>query len=179
VRTALFASLALALSACGGPLFFADVEEKQMCITLPSQTIPHATTDVGVQTVNFNGSLDLGSGIPGLGKKGTTGTIKMTSLGMQSSTDMRVISSARVDLASDVGQPTPYMHYQQMPGANPNTISMTIDQDIDLFSRLADGKTIQFVIALTGTPPTVDWTSDVTACMSVKIQIDPLEMIKN
>jgi hypothetical protein len=177
VRTALFASLALVLSACGDPLLFAALEEKQMCITLPSQTIPGAP-DVGVHTVSWRGSFDLGSGIPGLGEKGTTGSIKTTSLELKSSTDMRVITSAQLDLSTAEG-PAPYMHYDQPAEvADPYALSMTIDQDIDLFSQLADGKTIEYTISLNGQPPPADWTADITACMSVQLQVDPLEMIK-
>jgi hypothetical protein len=178
VRTALFASLTLALSACGDPLFFAEVEAKQMCITLPSQTIPSAPDISEDHTVRYTATLDLGDGIPGLGEKGTTGTIKATSLRLNSTTDMSVITSARVDLGSDENQPTPYMHYEQLPGADPTTLAMIIDQDIDLFARLAESKTIDIVISLTGRPPTESWTADITTCMSAKILMDPLELIK-
>ena len=81
MRTARFAPLALALCACGDPLFFAEVEDRQICMTLPGQTIQKAPAGIGEQTAPpWQGSLDLGSAIPGLGEKGTTGTIKSISL---------------------------------------------------------------------------------------------------
>jgi hypothetical protein len=179
VRTALFASLALALSGCGDPLFFAEVEDRRICMTLPGESIPAAPAGVGDQTVTWQGRFDLGSGIPGLGEKGTTGTIRMVSFSLASTTDVTSITHAEVDLTSDAGPPTPFMHYtQQQPVADPNSLSMAIDQDLDLFERLAGGRTIGYAIAFTGRPPTAAWTADITACMSAKVKIDPLQVIK-
>ncbi len=184
MRTALFATLALALAGCGDPLFFAEVEDKQICMTLPSQTIPGTGVDpsvVGERTATWNGSIDLGSAIPGLDTKGTTGTIKTISLRVNSSTDMSVIRLADVKLAGLDGQdPTPYMHYDvaEQTSPDPHVLSMIIDTDIDLFPRLAGGKTIGYVIDFTGYPPSQDWTADVTACLSAKVTIDPLQAIK-
>jgi hypothetical protein len=181
VRTALFASVALALSGCGDPLFFAEVEDRQICMTLPGQTIPKAPAGIGEQTVSWQGNLDLGSAIPGLGEKGTTGTIKSVSLRVNSTTDMSVIRHADVKLSALDGEtPTRYMHYdvQEQQAADPALLNMTIDDDIDLFERLAGGKKIDYTISFTGQPPTVDWTADITACMSAKVKLDPLEMMK-
>ena len=178
MRTALFASVALALSGCGDPLLFAEVEDRQICMTLPGQSIPMAPPDIGEHTVSWQGSLDLGSAIPGLGDKGTTGSIKSISLQVNSTTDMTKIRRADVELTAEGQAPTPYMHYEQQASASPNVLSMTIDDDIDLFARLAGGEKIQYAISFTGEPPTVAWTADITACMSAKVKLDPLEMMK-
>jgi hypothetical protein len=183
VRTALFASLALVLAGCGDPLFFAEVQDKQICMTMPSQTIHGTSVNPGVigeRTASWTGSLDLGSAIPGLGEKGTTGTIKTISLRVNSTTDMTVIRRADVKLAGADGQdPTAYMHYDaaEQTSPDPHVLTMTIDADIDLFTRLAGGKEIQYVIDFTGYPPENDWTADVTACMSATVKIDPLQKI--
>lgn len=184
MRTALFASLALALTGCGDPLLFAEVEDKQICLTMPSQTIPGAgplSPDLPEQTVTYDGSLDLGSAIPGLDTKGTTGTIKSISLHVNSTTDMSVIRRADVNLSSVAGEPaTLYMHYDrgQEPTTDPHDLTMIIDADVNLFQRLAGGKSIDYHISFTGSPPAADWTADVVACVSAKVQIDPLEAIK-
>ena len=184
MRTALIASLALALAGCGDPLFFAEVEDRQICMTMPSQNIPGTGVNpglIGERTATWTGSLDLGSAIPGLDTKGTTGNIKTISLRVNSPTDMGVIRYADVRLSGLDGQePTAYMHYDaaEQTSADSHVLPMTIDADIDLFSRLAGGKQIEYVIEFTGHPPTQDWTADVTACMSAKVKIDPLEAIK-
>jgi hypothetical protein len=180
VRTLLLSSLALALSGCGDPLFFAEVEDKQICMTLPGQSIPGAPADLAEHTVSWQGKLDLGEALPGLGEKGTTGTIRTVSLRVNSAVDLTAIRHADVELsASDGSPPTPYMHYdaQEQPAADPSVLSMTIDDDIDLFARLAGGKEIGYVISFTGRPPAADWTADITACMSARVKIDPLELI--
>lgn len=184
MRTALFASLALALSGCGDPLLFAEVEDKQICMTMPGQTVPGAgqlAALVPEQTVTYDGSLDLGSAIPGLDKKGTSGTIKSISLRVNSDTDMSVIRRAEVNLYSLAGEDaTLYMHYDtsEKPTTDPRVLEMLIDADVDLFSRLAGGKAIDYHISFTGKPPAAAWTADITACLSAKVKIDPLEAMK-
>jgi hypothetical protein len=182
MRTARFAPLALALCACGDPLLFAEVEDEKICMTFPRETIPGADQAIvdllGNQKATWHRDLNLGSGIPGLGKKGTTGTIKMISLTVHGDGDITSITDAKVEL-TDVDPPTRLMQYkQQQPVADTTTITMTLDQDVDLFQRLGEGTTIPCDVTLSGRPPPAAWTADITACMSARVKIDPLEMMK-
>jgi hypothetical protein len=179
----LAASLALTLAGCGDPLFFAAVEDQRICMALPGESVPAvnppAGIDIGQQTARWEGDFDLGSDIPGLDSKGATGSIKMLSFTIDSSTDMSGITAVQLDVSDKAGNPEQFASYAQQPGAvDPNTISMKIDHDLDLFDRMVNGGKLHYAIAFTGTPPTVEWSANFTVCMSVKMQIDALKAIQ-
>jgi hypothetical protein len=191
VRTARLAPLALALVApltltlagCGDPLFFAAVEDRRICMALPGQSVPAVNPPAGIvigpQTARWEGDFDLGSDIPGLTSKGTTGSIKMLSFTIDSSTDMSSITEVQLDVSDKEGNLDHLASYAQLPGAaDPNTIPMTIDQDLDLFDRMVSGGKLHYAIEFIGSPPTVEWSADFTVCMSVKMQIDAMKAIQ-
>ncbi len=176
-------SLALTLAGCGDPLFFAAVEDRKICMALPGESIPGVTVPdgivIGPQTAYWEGDFDLGSDIPGLDSKGTTGSIKMLSFTINSSTDMSSITAVELDVSGKAGDLEHFASYAQQPGAvDPSTIPMTIDQDLDLFDRMVNGGKLHYAIAFTGSPPAVAWSADFTLCMSVKMQIDALKAIQ-
>ncbi len=167
----------LALAGCGDPLFFADVEDSRICIARPNETVPGAPAEVaaliGERTVEWAGTFDLGSNVPGLNEKGTRAEIRMGSLRLTSTTDMRSVRSAVLSIPDGKGGAVPLMHYEQPENADPKTIVMALDEDVNLADRLTAGK-LRYTIALTGSPPTESWTSDVTACVSARVKIDAL-----
>ena len=172
-----------ALAGCGDPLFFAAVEDRKVCLVLPGESVPAVNPPAGIntgsQTARWEGDFNLGSDIPGLDSKGTTGSIKMVSFTINSSTDMSSITAVELDVSDKAGNPEQFASYAQQPGAvDPSTISMKIDQDLDLFQRLVNGGKLHYGIAFTGTPPTVAWSADFTVCMSIKMQVDALKAIQ-
>ncbi len=178
MRTVLLASLMFALAGCGDPLFFAAVEDPKVCLALPGESVPAAPAGIGPQTARWEGDLDVGSDIPGLDSKGSTGSIKMLSFTVHSSTDMSLITSVQVDISDKEGNPEHFASYAQQPSADPNTLSMTIDRDLDLFDRLANGGKLHYAIAFTGSPPKEVWSADFTACLSVEMKIDALKAMQ-
>ncbi|OFX25104.1 MAG: hypothetical protein A2V77_05895 [Anaeromyxobacter sp. RBG_16_69_14] len=183
IALTLAVSVSLTLAGCGDPLFFAAVEDRKICMALPGQSVPAvnppAGIDIGQQTARWEGDFDLGSDIPGLTSKGTTGGIKMLSFTINSSTDMSSITEVQLDVSDKEGNLDHLASYAQVPGAtDPNTIPMTIDQDLDLFDRMVNGGKLRYAIEFTGSPPTVEWSADFTVCMSVEMQIDALEAIQ-
>ncbi len=190
MRTARLAPLALTLVApltlagCGDPLFFAAVEDRRICMALPGESVPAAPAipdgiDIGPQTARWEGDFDLGSDIPGLTSKGTTGSIKMLSFAIDSSTDMSSITAVQLDVSDKAGNPEHLASYVQQQGTvDPSTISMKIDQDLDLFDRMVNGGKLHYAVEFTGSPPTVEWSADFTVCMSVEMQIDALKAIQ-
>ncbi len=193
MRNLLFASLALALAACGDPLFFAEVEEKKICFELPSVSVQGTGSlpdviqqQIGSKTVSTpdGEALDFGSQVPALDKqKATTGSIKLISFEVTSSTDaLQHIEAAELDVADANGQLVPFMHYERpaqsecVAGQATCTITMTIPDGDLLRPILANAGHLPYKLSLTGTPPQDDWTVKVDTCMSAKIMVDALKL---
>jgi hypothetical protein len=195
VKTALIASTALVLAGCGDPLFFGEVEEPKICFRLPAASVPAAPAlppgapAIPSQTVESSGELDLGSQIPGLDQKGTTGSLRLLSLSISSSADaLSHIDAAEADLPAPGGALAPFVDFSRTPSVGsytPNadgsaTIDMKLAPDTELFQAVfANGGKLPYRIALTGTPPTVAWTVAVDFCMYAKLKVDVLQAVKS
>ena len=174
MRSYLLAPLALLASACGDPLFFAQVQDPRVCVQVANETIPAAPAGVA-GSVTWQGQFDLGSQIPGLDQSGTTGTVSMLSFEVQSTTDMSGISEVMVDLPSVASGH--YIDYTQAPPVqDPNSILMTPTQNANLLPALTDGGLLPYSITFTGSPPTVDWQADLTVCVSVSVEVNFLKV---
>jgi len=174
VRSHLLVPLALLASACGDPLFFAQIQDPQVCVQVANETIPAAPAGVA-GSVTWQGQFDLGSQIPGLDQSGTTGAISMLSFQIDSTTDMSGISQVAVQLPSVASGD--YIDYTQTPPVkDPNTILMTPTQNVNLLPALTNGGILPYSLTFTGSPPTVDWQANLTVCVSVSIEVNFLKM---
>jgi len=190
MRTAPLALLALALAGCGDPLFFADVEDRQICLQLPTETIQGTGVNLGTQQFEFKweNDFDLGSQVPGLGDSGTTGSIHVLALDVNSSTDLGLIDHAEVDVSDASGQLEPFMDYAKGSAGSMTfdaasgtyDLSMAMAKDLDIFARLEGGR-VHYAItfAMNGVPPTSSWTASVTTCFNAKVKIDFLQAAKH
>lgn len=170
------ALVALLAAGCGDPLFFAEVEEERICMTLHNQAIP--ATQPGDQTGHWEDDVDLGSKIPLLGTKGTTGSMKLLSLEITGSTDLRGIVSAAVAVAPSGGTQTTLARYTQPTSVpDPMKISIGVPGDTDLFPFLDAGK-LHFAVDFAGNPPSEDWSADIDVCLSARIMVDALKAIQ-
>jgi hypothetical protein len=181
VRTTTFAIALFALSAagCGDPLFFAEVEEKRICLTQLNQQIPGVPAGVGPQSVAWEGDFDLGSNIPGLDTSGTTGSLRLLSVSVTGSTDLTGITLADVTVTDAAGVATDLVHYAQpTPVPDPMRIDMTVAQDVDLLDRVRHGGKLHYSVAFKGSPPTAAWTAAVETCMYAKVKVDALKAMQ-
>jgi len=173
-----FALLLLVASACGDPLFFAQVSEPKICIQAVNETVPAAPAGVGPAQVTWQGSFDL-SQVPGNGDSDTTGTVTILSLEIDSTTDMSGVTQVAVDLPTIVTSGDYIDYTVPSPLADPNSILMTPTvPNVNLLSALTNGGTLPYGITLTGTPPTQAWQANVTACLSVNVEVNLLKASK-
>jgi len=171
-KTLLLALLVLGASACGDPLLFAQVTEPKVCFQMAGESSPAAPGGLA-GSVSWQGQFDL-SQIPGIGKSGTSGSISMLSFEVDSTTDMSGISNVVVDLPSVTSGH--YIDYTQTtPATHANTITMTPTQDVNLLSAVTSGGSLPYSITFTGSPPTVPWQADMTACLKVSVEVDILK----
>jgi hypothetical protein len=164
-------------------LFFAAVEEKRICFTQPAATVrgvpPAIVEALGQQTATWEGSLDLGAHVPGLEGKGTTGTIALLSLTVNSGADLRGIRSARLEVAGASGEQwQPALEYAPPEtGAAADSLELDPIQQVDLFPIVHDGGQLRFRLTLTGSPPAADWGADLVTCMSADLKVDALKAL--
>lgn len=173
--------LALALGGCS-PLVGGTIDESRICLAMQSQTIPGAVLPGGLpaQTVSYDGSLDVGSKIPGLDKPGAvTGSIhalSLTTTANPSTTNLAVIDSAEVDVLDASGNATKIMHYTRPAGVTTATeLDMVLDQDLDLLPEMQAGA-LRYRITFTGHPPSNSWTADIETCLSAHLTVDALKL---
>jgi len=175
VRKTLLLVLPLLFAAgCGDPLFFAQVSDSKVCFVVDNESVPAAPSGIGPVSVNWNGSFDLSS-IPGHGRQDTTGNVTMLSLEIDSTTDMSGITNVVVALPGIVSGD--YIDYTQAtPSSDLTSILMTPTQpNVNLLSALTNGGTLPYSITLTGSPPTVAWQANITACVSVNLEVNLAE----
>lgn len=176
----LLASLA---AGCGGPPFFAEVQDPRVCVTIPTQQVQGAPAGLGEQTVQLQGDLDLGSGLPGVDQGGLTGEVVMVDLSVTSATDLSGVSRATLtvlDPGLDGASPATLQEasYAQAPGSDPHQLSFTVATPaVNLLPALtARSGTLRYAVSFTGTPPTSSWSTDVTACVKVAVKADLTKM---
>jgi hypothetical protein len=199
VRKVLVGSLALTLAACGGPLLGGEVEDKKVCVAMLNQnvdglgldpTIYNALPDTLPESLQksklLSNEFDVSSQLAGLGKKGTTGSIKILSFTVTSDKlSLQNISNADLVLKS-VDDPSllnefKYVKSNQSFTQNPDgtyTLNVTVDSKVDLFKLLESGK-LHYDINFKGKPPNADWKATVETCISAKLTVDAIEMLKD
>ncbi len=190
MKTALIASLALTLAACGGPLFYAEVQEQEICIDFPGENAPYSPVPIpATQAISTESSFDVGSQIPGLDKNGTTGSIKVTKLTItgDAAALKNDIQSAEIDLPDDTGTLQPTLTYATAAptagaldcptGSATCTISMKVVRQDDLLKALLAAKgALAYKLSLAGQPPTAPWTVDMNVCMTGSVKVDLLKV---
>lgn len=175
--------LALALGGCS-PLVGGTLDESRLCLAMQSQTIPGAVLPGGgpAQTVSYDGSLDVGSKIPGLDKPGAvTGNVQalsLTTTANPASTNLATIDSAEVDVLDAAGNATKIMHYTRPAGVTTTTeLDMVVDQDLNLLPDLLAGSgALRYRITFTGHPSSNSWTADIETCLSAHLTVDALKL---
>jgi hypothetical protein len=187
MRNLVFGLFALSIAGCGDPLFFAEVEEKRICLQLEGQQVDAAPAAAAGQsvTVEWHGDFDLGSHIAGLdtNRQGTTGDIEMLSLDVTSDPAiLQDIHAAEVNVSDASGNfdPDPLMHYTQPSPFDlaATKITFVLDRNLNLFDRLDGGK-LHYALQFTGNPPTQPWTATIDTCFRARIMVDALKAMKN
>jgi hypothetical protein len=193
-------TLALALAACGGPLLGGEVEDKKVCIAMTEQQVDGLHLDPIIydnlpdtpppelqKSKLLSNDFDVSSQLAGLGKKGTTGNVKMLSFtvtGEKSALEHIVNADLVLKSTSDASLVDDFSYVKSDASFKPNpdgtyTMNVTVDPKLDLFKLLASGK-LHYDINFKGKPPNENWTiKQIETCLSAKLTVDAIEYAKN
>jgi hypothetical protein len=176
LRNALFpAVLLLALPGCDN-LLFAEVEQPEVCKTLPDQLFDGSTYS---QTL----SVDIGEDLPGFdvsSPEGLDSVFRLTRVDFIAKTgitDFDFVDSAKITVLPPEGTDLPEVQVIdfQREGATTGTVSMTGTNDVDLYAYLTQGRV--FVnAALVGRLPDDEWSMDMKICLYAKVTADYLKL---
>lgn len=142
-----------------------------------------------------SGTIPVSDKIPGLDKKGTTGSIHLLSFTVSGS-EATLSHLDTFDLQlTGAGEAAPFATFSYVKDgtsytcdrSTPATCTMTVTvggTSTDLFARLKAGGDIQYHVALKGDPGALaglwqDWNASIEACMSAKLTVDALDLINN
>lgn len=177
---ALLAALPLALAACGGHIFFAEMEVPSLCVTLPRYAFPGTNAD---PSLSRQISYQLGAQLPVLNQPNVEYELRLSQLDttLESSnpaTDpgytfssiqwVRIVAYDPTGVLPDVE----LAYYRQDP-ANPATTVMIAGgaMDVDLAPYLQAGQ-LNFRADYSGGLPLGDFTADVRGCFYLKVVLD-------
>ncbi len=181
MRIACALSVLAVLAGCGDPLFFADVQARKICVTMPSQQIPGAP-DITANVLK-EGDWDLGDDLRKLmSKDGASATIQVlefTIADANGQADLTGISDASVVVArTDGTDPVTLLAYTRPQNDPPQHEIDMSGQSVDVGTYLDSGK-LHYKVAAHGTLPPTTWTADLQACMHAEVKVDALKAIQS
>ncbi len=185
------AVLAAALSGCGGPLLYAELEVPSLKATLPSQEFPASDTgnsadwcDPNQQSnppcIQLTTDYDLGGMVPILNEPNVTYDLRLTDVAITLTTasvgtDLSGIQRVSISALADPNDPSSTVviaAYVRPPSGNPpTTLSVTGNSNLDLGPYLRGGvlRVHAELVLDSGTPA---FTADVTSGFSLLVKLD-------
>ena len=177
LRNALLpAALLFALPGCDN-LLFAEVEQPEVCKTLPDRLFDGSTYS---QTLAVN----IGEDLPGFdvsSPDGLDSVFRLTRVDFRAKTgitDFDFVDSARITVLPPEGTdlpPVEVIHFQRDGADTTDTLSMRGANDVDLYAYLTQGQV--FVNSeLVGRLPASEWSMDMKICLYAKVTADYLKL---
>lgn len=172
----LLAALAVALSGCGD-LLFLEIEQPEICQVLPGEAFSGSEYSRELQ-------IDLQGQLPGLdlsSPQGLESLFRLTRvdfIARSGITDFDFISEADIRILPPEGSnllPAHVIDYHRNGAETGSTLSMTGNQDVDLYDYLTGGAVVVDA-SLVGSLPPDEWSMDIRVCMYVKLRADYLEL---
>ncbi len=177
MRPLLAALLAIFTTGCS-PLFFAEVDEPLLCVTLISESFPAAPPGV---PVDEDFQYDLGQKLSILDDKAVVErslrleSMRITATGV----DLSGVSSLRVTAEPQTGSgaaPVDVVDVELPASSGPVTVIDAVANDqVELAPYLFDGSNIAIRAHLEGALPSQPWSADVEACIHIKVKLDAIE----
>jgi hypothetical protein len=162
------------LSGCGS-LFFAQIEEPDLCKTV-SVDFP-AAPPVGTSTQGVAVDLDLHSDLEVFNRSGTTSELELKYVEFFAGTgiaDFAFVDAAKITLQSTSGGScnlADLVNYQRDPSSPPQaTLTFTGPATVDLMPCLSAGSA-SLRTDFSGRLPTTSWSMEAKACFSGKARI--------
>lgn len=172
----LFVALSVSLSGCGD-LLFLEIEQPEICQILPGETFSGSEYSRELQ-------IDVQGQLPGIDlstPQGLSSVFRLTRvdfIARSGITDFDFISEADIRILPPEGSgllPAHVIDYHRKGAQTGPTLTMTGNQDVDLYAYLTGGEIIVDT-SLAGTLPTEEWSMDIEVCMYVNIRANYLEL---
>jgi len=156
---------ALALTACGGPVLFVEVELPRVCLTQARIPFPGAPA---TGTVAGDVDLPIVEQIPLLTTDGAETVLILDDVSIVpvsgTSPDLSGIESALVNVVPATGAPVTAVRYTRDPALPPPSEIALRGGGVDIAPLLENGAAHLRVVA-SGSPPASAWTADVQTCV--------------
>lgn len=177
-RILLLTATASLLTACEGPLFFAEAETEEICKTESRVTFPAALPGTSSVQQSFELPIgDTGSALPE-GDLESELRLKVFELTATSGVDLRSIESATLTLRQP-GATTGIrlVEYRRPSDSGPLTkITLTASAPIDVL-ELAREDTLEMTFEARGSLPQQEWTASLRACAGLRAKVDYFDLI--
>ena len=178
LRILLLTATASLLTACDGPLFFAEAETEEICKTESRVTFPAALPGTSSVQQSFELPIgDTGAALPE-GDMESELRLKVFEITATSNVDLRSIESATLTLRQP-GSTTGIrlVEYRRPADSGPLTkITLTASAPIDVL-ELAREDTLEMTFEARGALPQQEWTASLRACAGLRSQVDYFDLI--
>jgi hypothetical protein len=174
-------ALLLALgSGCGGPLFFIELEQKELCKNMPGQAFPGAPVPIRT-SVEKDFPLDFAAVLSTLNSQseGVDADLRLTALTLSSpGATMDWVESMNVRLQPANADVAPKDLFSYSRSGSAQTIELTTKEKVNLIDYFTGSSLPALTISLTGQIPTSDWSIVPRACLYLKTKVDTLKTIQ-
>lgn len=180
----LAAATLLLLAGCGGPILFAEVEIREVGITLPHQSFPAMTTLGGSSCgttpncAETDITFDIGNDIDVITQNNVTYDLKLTDLHIVADTTTTgadlsgIVSADVVVVPADGGAPVVVATYTRPTGGGPiTTLAVSSVETVDLEPFIQSG-TLHLQVRLVYDAPTPAFTASIQGVFYLKAKID-------
>lgn len=179
LRILLLTATASLVTACEGPLFFAEAETEEICKTEQRVTFPAALPGTSSVQQTFELPIgDTGSALPE-GDMESELRLKLFEVTATSNNvDLRSIESATLTLRQP-GSTTGIrlVEYRRPSDTGPMTkLTLTASAPIDVL-ELAREDTLEMTFEARGALPQQEWTASLRACAGVRAKVDYFDLI--
>ncbi len=158
-------ALVAALSGCGGPLLYAEVEIPQVCLGQGGLPVPGA----GASRIALPVTVPIATQIPLLRTRGIDTVVHIDELSLEvsggSGPDLSGIDSATVNLFRSGGEVVALLHYTRDPAAGPVSRIVLTGDRLNVAPDLVNGAARLEIVA-EGRPPAGSWVADLRTCAS-------------
>lgn len=172
----LLTGLVLGLTGCS-ELLFLEIEQPEICQVLPGETFSGSEYSRELQ-------IDIQSQLPGIdlsSPQGLQSIFRLTRvdfIARSGITDFDFISNADIRILPPEGSsllPAHVIDYARNGAETGTTLSMTGNEDVDLYDYLTGGD-IFVDASLAGTLPSEEWSMDIRVCLYVNVRANYLEL---
>lgn len=179
LRILLLTASASLVTACEGPLFFAEAEMEEICKTEPTVTFPAALPGTTSVQQTFELPIgDTGSSLPEGDLESELRLKVFEVTATSNNVDLRSIESATLTLRQP-GSTTGIrlVEYRRPSDSGPLTkLTLTASAPLDVLELARENK-LEMTFEARGALPQQEWTASLRACAGVRAKVDYFDLV--